>query len=608
MSRLFWRCFVSSWLGFALAAGYALAAPPTDKEAAAAKKVRAALRAEIAGQPAQRAELLAAARLEAPQFAPAQWHSGYLRSGRTWATVEESQRRAAADKRLDDYSLQRATAGDSAGGQLAVANWCRAKGLVDQERLHLMKTLQFDPKNAEAARRLDVKWVGGQWLSAEEIAAQQEDVRAATRHANKWTPVVRGWRDAMESKDAGRRARALSELHEVADVAALPTLEKLLVPRSSELALEVVEAARRMPQQAATDFLLRQAVLSPDSRVARGAIEALKTRDAYSYLPQLLSGLALPIEHSSFVTSHGAGVSFFQETQDAKHYVAYGQGISRILRWGLYQTSASVQQRWAASATNGISGLELGASPAELIELNREVSQLRREVEDRNRAIATRNARIGAVLSRTTDTAFSDDPHYWWGWWTKRSETYSAEKPTYSAYYWEMATYNVNRYYDSHTRMSCFPAGTPVWGERGLTNIEQIQPGDRVLSKDQDTGELKFQAVLRTTLRPECPLTKVRCGSETFLATRGHPFWVSGLGWRMAKDLKAGDLLHGLHGSVRIDAVEEEPDQRAYNLVVDGFNTYFVGQTGLLVHDNVLRKPTACVLPGLKKSELAAIE
>ena len=79
-----------------------LAIPATD----------VALRAEIAGQPAQRAELLAAARLQAPQFAPAHWHSGYLRSGKAWATIEEAQRRAAADKRLDDYSLQRATAAE----------------------------------------------------------------------------------------------------------------------------------------------------------------------------------------------------------------------------------------------------------------------------------------------------------------------------------------------------------------------------------------------------------------------------------------------------------------------------------------------------------------
>ncbi len=207
MSRHFLRLLISSWLTLAIGASAACAAAPNEKESAAAKIVRAALRAEIAGQPAQRSGLLAAARLEAPQFGPAQWHSGYVRSGRAWATVEEVQRQAAADKRLDDYSLQRATAGDTAAGQLALAIWCRAKGLADQERLHLMKVLQWDSKNAEAAKRLGVRWLNGQWLTAAEVAAQQEADRAAARDWHKWSPVVRSWRDAIEGDNTDRRAK-----------------------------------------------------------------------------------------------------------------------------------------------------------------------------------------------------------------------------------------------------------------------------------------------------------------------------------------------------------------------------------------------------------------
>jgi len=33
--------------------------------------------------------------------------------------------------------------------------------------------------------------------------------------------------------------------------------------------------------------------------------------------------------------------------------------------------------------------------------------------------------------------------------------------------------------------------------------------------------------------------------------------------------------------------------------VVDDFNTYFVGQTGLLVHDSVYRRATTAIVPGL---------
>ena len=45
--------------------------------------------------------------------------------------------------------------------------------------------------------------------------------------------------------------------------------------------------------------------------------------------------------------------------------------------------------------------------------------------------------------------------------------------------------------------------------------------------------------------------------------------------------------------------VEPEGEDKAYDLVVDDFNTYFVGQQGLLVHDNAFRRPTRAIVPGL---------
>jgi hypothetical protein len=68
----------------------------------------------------------------------------------------------------------------------------------------------------------------------------------------------------------------------------------------------------------------------------------------------------------------------------------------------------------------------------------------------------------------------------------------------------------------------------------------------------------------------------------------------------MAKQLQPGNLLHGLGGAVTIESVEQLPDEQpAHNLVVDGFNTYFVGQAGVLVHDNEFRRPTTSIVPGL---------
>ena len=72
----------------------------------------------------------------------------------------------------------------------------------------------------------------------------------------------------------------------------------------------------------------------------------------------------------------------------------------------------------------------------------------------------------------------------------------------------------------------------------------------------------------------------------------------------MARDLAVGDRLHTLSGGVAVEktgkppAAEEEV-QSAHNLIVADFHTYFVGERGILVHDNTMRKPIAAEVPGL---------
>ena len=117
--------------------------------------------------------------------------------------------------------------------------------------------------------------------------------------------------------------------------------------------------------------------------------------------------------------------------------------------------------------------------------------------------------------------------------------------------------------------------------------------------QDIDTGELAFKAVLATTERPPTNLLKIQTGEHTITATRGHPFWVSGKGWLMTKELSVGDRIHTPTGTVAISAIDEAPIEKAYNLVVADFNTYFVGEDRLLVHDNTLRQPTQAIVPGL---------
>jgi hypothetical protein len=95
-------------------------------------------------------------------------------------------------------------------------------------------------------------------------------------------------------------------------------------------------------------------------------------------------------------------------------------------------------------------------------------------------------------------------------------------------------------------RISCFPTGTPVLTLAGARSIESVRPGDRVLSQHLETGELTFQPVQATTLRPPAPLLEFKLGSNSLRATRGHPFWVVAVAGRWQNTCKSATGCMGL--------------------------------------------------------------
>ncbi|HKD35368.1 MAG TPA: polymorphic toxin-type HINT domain-containing protein, partial [Pirellulales bacterium] len=150
----------------------------------------------------------------------------------------------------------------------------------------------------------------------------------------------------------------------------------------------------------------------------------------------------------------------------------------------------------------------------------------------------------------------------------------------------------------SSSSAECFAAGTPIATLTGPTAIEKLSIGDRVLSQNSDTGELAYKFVMAITVRPPTETVLVRTSRGDIRASRGHPFWIVGKGWRMAKELEVSDRLHCLEGSARVTAIDEQPTEKVYNLTVADFGTYFVGQGQVLVHDNSPRLPTRAALPG----------
>ncbi|CAM3843210.1 polymorphic toxin-type HINT domain-containing protein [Marinicrinis lubricantis] len=137
------------------------------------------------------------------------------------------------------------------------------------------------------------------------------------------------------------------------------------------------------------------------------------------------------------------------------------------------------------------------------------------------------------------------------------------------------------------TGCNCFTAGTKVLTDEGEKNIEDIEVGDKVLSKDEATGEVAYKEVTATFNHETDEIYKIHVGGQTIEATFNHPFYVEGKGWTFVKDLKVGDLLVQSDGNtLKIESIELEHKQvTVYNMTVDEFHTYFVSDLGIWVHN-----------------------
>jgi hypothetical protein len=363
-------------------------------------------------------------------------------------------------------------------------------------------------------------------------------------------------------------------------------------------------------------------VFSPVIDARSAAAEALKGRPLHEYVPLLLSGLSMPIESSFNVSTDSDGSvhyrhSLYREGPEAdweadvrRSAMQHDFGSRRFI-WDV--ATQSLEEGPPAESPLAIATKKATVATRQQARYAGAAASVESQVWQANRASEALNALIIPVLTSATGKDF-ENPKDWWDWWRDQNEYYASDD------------HPVDRYYDSHTesyhygyptfevrypppppppprppgyRRSCFAKGTLVWTKTGQQPIETLQLGELVLAQNVDTGELSYKPVIARTVRPPSSILKLSLEDEDVFATRGHPFWVAGVGWRMAKEIGDAAILHGVTGCTRVNAVQEAGEAEAYNLVVADFNTYFVGEAGVLVHDNTPRRATRASLPGL---------
>lgn len=539
-----------------------------------AELVRDALETELAGPSPRRAELLAEAVDREPSFAPARWLSGQLKWGDRWLSVDDVPAHWGDDPRRVEYRRRRLLEDRAAPNHRHLARWCAEQGLTEEAHLHWAKILQLG-EDKEAHTALGLTAHEGQLLTREQYAQQQQQRKTRWLANTAWTATVRGWRDDLLRGSRAEAAAARDALGRLSDPAAIRPLAGAFLDlrKPNLLARLFVETVGRIDGPLATRALLSVANWHASPGIREAAVAQLKLRPRYAVVPLLLAGLEYPIA-SSYRIDVGLDGRIVRN-----HRI--------VLRSWQNDYVIHRQHEVRSRLPGGLEGRTEGIAQG----LAREAQQKHEQIVRHATWSPYVRARNQALLAQVLEMPPVDDPTVWYRRWMQHREY---ELPL------DLSRQSYEQLYrTSEYVTSCFPAGTAVSTLRGQQSIETIRVGDRVLSQHVDTGQLAYKLVYNVTIRRPSPMVEIDAGGEKLRATRGHPFWVNGRTWLMAKELEAGMVLHSLRGAVVVENVARAPSASAYNLVVGDYNSYFVGEQELLVHDNTQPVEPSVRVPGL---------
>jgi hypothetical protein len=569
--------------------------PDKAAEAKAAQITIRALKAGIMGDQGQRRSLLKEASATSPEYAPAHWHLGELKHKDKWESADLVAAENAHDATYAEYRKLREAQGTTANGQQLLARWCKKHDLAQEEQLHWQGVLNYDPQNNEAIHALGLHKFHKHWLTTEQIAVAKQHVGEWEQAKEKWKRKLEYLRDMIE-KHPPRRNEALAELRAIQDPEAIPWMESILSLHNPELAKEAVGVIAHIDGQQATESIARHAVGCKFDDARAAATEALRDRPLMDFAGLLVESLTAPPKVSvqwQYVPWRGLDRNALTESVHLE-----------IERMGDIQELDN--QVFLAGGMNVIYHQRNGTFDYQAQDVGREARRLaandKKIADEAARRLEVRNERICQLLHALTGQEYGRDQAQWWKWWTDLNEQYvePKAKPVYQRRGW--ATYA--RADTLRAVTSCFAANTLVETKTGAAPIVDVKAGDFVLSQIIVTGEIQYALVMATTVRPANKVLVIHVGDDELECTLGHPFWVVGEGWKMAKELKVGDQLQRLGGNETVTDIQQiEKETSAYNLVVAGTNNYFVGKGGILAHDNTARTPTTALVPGLATDE-----
>lgn len=516
----------------------------------------------------------------------------------------------------------------------ALAKLCQSSSLEAQARFHWSRVLLFQPKDTDAIKALGLIAYDNQFLTAKQLEEMKLRDRETQRAAAKWKGMLEEAK--LNSLNANRRTSegAQQKIASVTDPDAVVVLCDVIKNDTGVANVPFAKAAAKALSQiegsAAAAALADVAFYHAHPEVTSTVAEYLKRRQVEHYMPRLISRVQAAREITTYkvwqwndrpvtlrlVTSDIAEAAKMfnndykvsNERKEANgDTTADLSGTVTYIKWiGSYvvrQARPDVDAFSSGYQAGDFIPMKSADNKTSESSLDEWLSQQTQIVESMNREIERRNLLLIDLLEDLTNIEVGDEPVAWWNWWRDtdgtvdinnlgRRVTSLAAEVVQS----RQVTQSTNRARDG------FQAETPVWTRRGLLPISGVIPGDEVLSQHPETGELAYKLVLGVTTAPSSICRKMTADKSEYIATKGARAWVTGTGWRSFKSMQPEDRIHSVDGWTPIEGLVDIENQRANNLIVEDFHTFFVGKQKLLVHDGAPIEPASTVVPGMLRS------
>ncbi len=587
--------------------------------------IRQALECEAKGQQVERQRLLEIAVQADPESSTARGLLGQVKIDGQWLNQDQAASREQSDGQraaaMAQYEAQRAAIPDTAAAHWKLALWCQQQGLKAESIAHLTQVTRLDPANRDAWQRLGCRWYHGRWMNGEQIASLAADLEKQSLADRHWLPLLVRWKSWL--LDPSRRDEATRELAQIRDPHAVSPVTVVFdgAPKWQRWAVYILG---RIDSPQAAQALAKLAVNGMSSETREAAIDRLRSVDSKTYVGLLINGIKQPTKYNVQRPAQGTAEGLVQiedpQAQIERHYRPVpvepaGRTPTMGAANGNRQNGGQVIQSGQVSRllSNGRYALfnqevRVTSNPSRAEEaeraqaaVNRRIAADLKQIDQANLPIQETNSRVLHALSSLTGKSFGADQAAWTSWWTNElgyhyTPTQATSKPvvvqdvsTPYAPPPPVIVVTQNQVYSHH---ACFAAGTPVHTRTGLRSIELLKIGDQVLTQDTTSGSLGFEPILVVQHNPPAAVLRVELDNgESIVATDIHRFWKAGIGWKMTRELKPGDELRVLGGTVKVTTVSREPSRLVFNLEVARKADFFVGRRGTLVHDASLVPP-----------------